>query len=133
MILCLIVGLFALLRKRLVVSPGFVLAGSAARRFGITVLALTIPFVLIANVVARVVLPSELLQSRVAMSVFSNVLVAFVLLGLAYSFRYSNEGLEEVEEVEEGAPVSHGRCEKCGRPLSLPGPLCLKCLERQSR
>jgi len=91
MILLILVGLFAVVAKRIRITHSFQLTGNRARNFGVTLIIGAIPATLALNLVIRPFLPRAILTDRVLLSLVNVVFLAVVLFGTAWYFRDREE------------------------------------------
>ncbi|MEA2345177.1 MAG: hypothetical protein QOF63_3346 [Thermoanaerobaculia bacterium] len=87
MILLILVGLFAVVAKRVRITHSFTLTGDRARNFGATLIIGAIPATLVLNLVIRPFLPRVILSNRMLLPFVNVVFLAVVLFGTAWYFR----------------------------------------------
>jgi hypothetical protein len=87
MILLILVGLYAVVAKRVRVTHSFQLSGERARNFGVTLMIGAIPATVVLNRVIRPFLPRAILSDRILPSFANVVFLAVVLFGTAWYFR----------------------------------------------
>jgi ABC-type cobalamin transport system permease subunit len=87
MILLIMVGLYAVVAKRVRITHSFQLTGSRARNFGMTVMIGAIPAALFLNLIIRPFLPRSILSDRLLLTFVNVGFLAVVLFGTAWCFR----------------------------------------------
>jgi hypothetical protein len=115
MILLILVGLYAVVAKRVRVTHSFQLTGERARNFGATLIIAAIPATIVLNRVVRPFLPRAILSERLPLSVVNVVFLAVVLFGTAWYFR--DPGAKP-PAAEPGAEQSPAVEQPSGRPTS---------------
>src|SRR5205809_5263236 len=99
MILLMLVGIYAVVAKRIRVTHSFQLTGNRARNFGLTLIIGAIPATVVLNLVIRPLLPRVILSDRLFVS-FANVgFLAVVMFGTAWYFR--DRGREDVSAAPD--------------------------------
>jgi hypothetical protein len=92
MILLILVGLYAVVAKRVRITHSFQLTGDRARDFGVTLMIGAIPATLVLNLVIRLFLPRVILSDRILLSFVNVIFLSVVLFGTAWYFRDRGEG-----------------------------------------
>jgi hypothetical protein len=87
MILLFLVGLYAVIAKRVRITHSFQLTGSRARDFGVILMIGALPATLFVNFVIRPFLPRAILSDRILLSFVNLGFLAVVLFGTAWFFR----------------------------------------------
>jgi hypothetical protein len=87
MVLLILVGIYALIAKRIRVTHSFQLTGVRARNYGLTLILLAFPATLFVNLVIRPLLPLMILSNRMLLSLANVSFLALVLFGIAWLFR----------------------------------------------
>jgi hypothetical protein len=87
MVLLILVGIYALIAKRIRVTQSFQLTGVRARNYGLTLILLAFPARLFVNLVIRPLLPLMILSNRMLLSLANVSFLALVLFGIAWLFR----------------------------------------------
>lgn len=87
MVLLFLVGIYALVAKRIRVTHSFQLTGVRARNYGVTLVLLAFPATLFVNLVIRPFLPLMILSNRMLLSLANVSFLALVLFGVAWLFR----------------------------------------------
>jgi len=80
-------AIYAILVKRVYITRSFVLTGANARRFGISLLMLLLPMVIVINIVLLNVLPASVLANPIASRIVGVTILGLLAFGLAALFR----------------------------------------------
>ena len=112
MILLILVGIYAVVVKRIRVTHSLQLTGARARNFGLTLIIGAIPATVVLNVVIRPLLPRVILSDRLFAS-FANVgFLALVIFGTAWFFR--DRGGHDTPPREFDTASTHGVSARLG-------------------
>lgn len=99
MILLILVGIYAVVAKRIRVTHSFQLTGERARNFGLTLIIGAIPATMVLNLVIRPFLPRVILSDRLLVSSANVLFLAVVMFGTAWAFR--DRGKEDVSGTSD--------------------------------
>ena len=102
MILLLIVGIYALVTKRVRVTRSFTLTGECARIFGIVLVAGAIPYTLLLRAVLPEIIPHAILRDPFLFRLVNLIALALALFGSAFVFRDRPPNVEVTPKPPDG-------------------------------
>ena len=101
MIVMILVGVFALVRRRVRVTHSFTISGDRAKQFGLVLVIGAIPYTLLVRAVAPYIIPSGILRDPVMSRLLNVGILMLPLFAMAFAFRDS-----ERKASEEPTPVA---------------------------